>query len=155
MRNQVDAGCDVIKLFDSWAGIVPKNKIIEYIITPTRDILNNLQDLQVKKICFPKGIKDFENEFLQLNFDIYALDFYTDIGMADQIFSKFGKITQGNFDPAFLLANNYDIIRGEVDKIRAATRNIPHIFNLGHGVLPETPVKNMEFLVEYYRESFL
>jgi len=154
LKNQIAAGCDVIKIFDSWAGVVAEDKINSFIIDPTAEILENLKGEKAKKICFPKNIRKNLDKFCELDFDVLALDFNFDIKKAEDIYQKYGKITQGNMDPSFLLANDQNIIKNEIDKIRNATKNIPHIFNLGHGVLPQTPVKNMEFLVEYYRKSF-
>jgi len=150
LRNQVVAGCDIIKIFDSWAGILTPDQMKELVIEPYKIILAELKDVDAKKICFPRGIGSLYSEFCKLDFDIFALDYTADINIANKIANEYGKVTQGNLDPAILFANQ-EILGKELDKILEATKDIPHIFNLGHGIMPKTPIENVEFMVEKLR----
>ncbi len=151
LRNQAKAGCDIIKIFDSWAGILTKSQITNLVIEPTKNILDGLADINVTKICFPRGIGSSYQEFCNLNFDIYALDYTEDINIAQDIYHKYRKIPQGNLDPALLLLDDYQFAAQEITKILAVTQDIPAIFNLGHGILPETKITNVEKLVTQIR----
>ncbi len=151
LKNQIKAGCDVIKIFDSWAGILTNEQIKNLVIKPYKNILDSIKAEPAKKICFPRGIKENYHEFCKLNFDIYALDYTENINIAENLYKKYGKITQGNLDPAILQLNNLEKLGEEISIILTATKNIPHIFNLGHGIMPETPIKNVEFMLEKVR----
>ncbi len=118
-------------------------------------ILNELKKEPARKICFPRGIKSKYKDFCKLDFDIYALDYTEDINIAEKIYKNYGKITQGNLDPAILQVTNKQILAKEINKILTATKNIPHIFNLGHGIMPETPIENVEFMVDFIRNNNL
>lgn len=151
LQNQTEAGCDIIKIFDSWAGILTNNQIKDLVIEPYKKILNYLKNSKAKKICFPRGIKENYKEFCKLDFDIYALDYTENINIAKDIYKNFGKITQGNLDPAILQLKNLQLLEKEIEQILISTKNIPHIFNLGHGIMPETPIKNVEFMLNKVR----
>ena len=83
---------------------------------------------------------------------ICCLDYNTPIELANKIYDNYGKAIQGNLDPTILLANDYQILAKEVRHILSLTKNIPSIFNLGHGILPNTPIKNVENLIKIIRE---
>jgi Uroporphyrinogen-III decarboxylase len=123
------------------------------VIEPYKVILNELREVNAKKICFPRGIGDKYKEFCKLDFDIYALDYTSEISIAADIHKNYGKITQGNLDPAILYAKDKNVIAKEIDKILNATKEIPHIFNLGHGIMPETPIDNVEYMIDYIRKE--
>ena len=152
LKNQIKAGCDTVKIFDSWAGLLSEKQKDSLVIEPTKEILNNLKSENVKTICFPKGIGFKYEEFAKLEFDILALDYSFPIEKAEHIYDSYGKAIQGNMDPALLLSKDENVFLEEATKILKHTKNIPFIFNLGHGILPNTPIENVTKLVSKVRE---
>jgi len=153
LQNQIDAGCDTIQLFDSWVSVLSPYHIDNLVIEPTKEIVKQVKNNQAKIICFPRGISSYYDKFAkEIDFDIFALDYNTPIELAVKIYDNYGKAIQGNLDPTILLANDYQILSREVKHILSSTKNIPAIFNLGHGILPSTPIKNVENLMKIIRE---
>ena len=153
LKNQIKAGCDTLQIFDSWVGVLAPYQINSLVIEPTKDILSQVKTKNTNVICFPRGIGSFYKEYAQLKFDIFALDYNFPIEKASEIYHNYGKAIQGNLDPAILLLNDNKIILSEIKRIITATKDIPSIFNLGHGILPETPIKNVEKLVEVIKNN--
>ena len=152
LKNQIKAGCDIVKIFDSWAGVLSVSQIDELVIEPTKEILKEVKK-EIKKekiILFPRGINNLE-KFCKLDFDVIALDYSFDISQAKKLYENYGKITQGNLDPYLLAAADISKIEKEVLNILKETKDIPHIFNLGHGILPHTPIKNVEKVIKLIR----
>jgi uroporphyrinogen decarboxylase len=145
LKNQIAAGCNIIKIFDSWASALSHEQVNNLVIDPTKEILEKLNSIkkQEKIICFPRGINNLD-DFCKLDFDVIALDYSFDIKNAKNIYEKHGKTTQGNLDPFLLASNDQKSLETQVKHILEETKNIPHIFNLGHGILPHTPIKNVE-----------
>ena len=155
LKNQVKAGCDTIQIFDSWVGVLTPYQINPLVIEPTRDILTKLKNINSNIICFPRGIGCAYNEYAKLDFDILALDYNFPIEKAVEIYNKYGKAIQGNLDPAILLVNNINILQIEIDRIIKATKDVPAIFNLGHGILPQTPINNVHELVKIVKDHYI
>ena len=150
LSNQIKAGCDTVKIFDSWTGVLSQQQKEYLVIKPTEDILKELKkkNKETKIICFPKSIGFSYKDFAKLDFDILAIDYGFPIEKSQEIYREYNKAIQGNLDPAILLSKNQDKLLNEVDFILENTKNIPFIFNLGHGILPETPIDNVYKLVE-------
>lgn len=150
LKNQIKAGSDVVKIFDSWTGVLSEQQKRDLVITPTKEILDTLQEERktTKIICFPKGIGNEYKNFAKLDFDILALDYSFPIEKSQEIYQTYNKAIQGNLDPALLLVKDKNIFLEEADRILTHTKNIPFIFNLGHGILPNTPIENVSTLVE-------
>ena len=149
LKNQISAGSDLVKIFDSWAGILAEKQKLPLVIEPTKEILNKLKSYKSnsKIICFPKGIGSEYKKFAKLDFDILALDYSFPIEKSEEIYKQYNKAIQGNMDPSLLLVKDKTIFLDEVDRILTNTDNIPFIFNLGHGILPQTPIENVKTLV--------
>ena len=152
LSAQIDHGADAVKLFDSWAGVLSPSQFAKWVIKPTKDIVKalNLKHPTVKVIGFPKGAGhqyiDYANK---TGVDAVALDTNTVPSWAAKALEK-GIVIQGNLDPITL------IVGGETMLNEAATvienmKDRPHIFNLGHGILPETPPENVEYLSNFLR----
>ena len=146
IKNQIDAGATVIQIFDSWAGLLEKN-IPEYIYIPTLALVDYIKSLGVPVICFPRGIKDYKNFCEIVKPDAINIDYDVD---PKEIINKIQIPVQGGLDPKFLLADK-DILEKEVKKYLNIFKDHPYIFNLGHGILPETKVEAVERLVNVVR----
>ena len=146
IKNQIDAGATVIQIFDSWAGLLEKN-IPEYIYIPTLALVDYIKSLGVPVICFPRGIKDYKNFCEIVKPDAINIDY--DVN-PKEIINKIQIPVQGGLDPKFLIADK-DILEKEVKKYLNIFKDHPYIFNLGHGILPETKVEAVERLVNVVR----
>ena len=146
IKNQIDAGATVIQIFDSWAGLLEKN-IPEYIYIPTLELVDYIKSLGVPVICFPRGIKDYKNFCEIVKPDAVNIDY--DVS-PKEIINKIQIPVQGGLDPKFLLADK-DILEKEIKKYLNIFKDHPYIFNLGHGIQPETKVEAVERLVNVVR----
>ncbi len=146
IKNQVEAGAKVIQIFDSWAGLLD-DKIPEYIYIPTLNIVEYVKQLGVPVICFPRGIKDYKNFCEIVKPDAVNIDYDVD----PEIIIKEIKIpVQGGLDPKILLTDK-EVLKKEVEKYLHIFKDHPYIFNLGHGILPETKIEMVEDLIKIVR----
>ena len=146
VKNQIDAGATVIQIFDSWAGLLEKN-IPEYIYIPTLSLVDYIKSLGVPVICFPRGVKDYKNFCEIVKPDAVNIDYDVD---PKEIINTIQIPVQGGLDPKFLLADK-DILEKEIKKYLNIFKDHPYIFNLGHGIQPETKVEAVERLVNVVR----
>ena len=155
LQKQIDAGVDVIKLFDSWAGILPQDQYHKWVIEPNLKIVEKLKakNPNLPIICFPKGSGILYQDFAKnVNCDALAIDQQVDrIWAKETLFEKHGKILQGNLD-------NYLLAYGSENQVKLATKNIlndfkdiPFIFNLGHGILPQTKIDNVLAIFDVFK----
>lgn len=149
---QIEAGVDAVQLFDSWAGSLSPAQFRQWVIAPNRRIVAGVKvrHPDVPIIGFPKGagakLVDYAHE---VGADAIGLDETVDPRWADAALPKDLPV-QGNLDPLALIAGGETLDRA-VDAILEAFATRPHIFNLGHGILPDTPVENVERLVDRVR----
>lgn len=149
---QIEAGVDAVQLFDSWAGSLSPEQFRQWVIAPNRQIVAGVKARHpdVPIIGFPKGagakLVDYAE---QVGVDAIGLDETVDPRWADAALPATMPV-QGNLDPLALIAGGETLDRA-VDAILAAFATRPHIFNLGHGILPDTPVENVERLVDRVR----
>ena len=149
IKNQIDAGADVVQIFDSWAGLIPQKRIKDYCYMPNADIIKFCNKKNISNICFPKGIREnYEtfNKFVKP--DCISLDFDIDPVWARSKLSNV--ILQGGLDPKILLKSQKEIEEGATKYIQTF-KDIPYIFNLGHGLLPETDPDKVKELIKFYR----
>jgi uroporphyrinogen decarboxylase len=154
LSAQIEAGVDAVQLFDSWAGSLSPQQFRQWVIAPNARIVTALKarhpDTPI--IGFPKGagakLIDYARE---TGVDALGLDETLDPVWADRELPR-GLPVQGNLDPLALVAGGETLDRA-VDHILAALSGRPHIFNLGHGILPETAIENVERLVDRVRSS--
>ena len=146
IKNQVDAGAEVIQIFDSWAGLL-EDKIPEYIYIPTLNIVEYVKQLGVPVICFPRGIKDYKNFCEIVKPDAVNIDYGVD---PKKIVKEINIPVQGGMDPKILLTNK-EILKKESEKYLNIFKDHPYIFNLGHGILPETKIEMVEDLIKIVR----
>ncbi len=135
IKNQVDAGANIIQIFDSWAGLLD-DKLLDYIYKPTYNIVEYTKKLGVPVICFPRGIKNYKEFCKIVKPDMVNIDYDVD---PKKIVSELDLPIQGGLDPKILLTE-IDKVKQEVEKYLTIFKNHPYVFNLGHGILPETKI---------------
>ena len=153
LKRQADAGADALMLFDSWAEGLSVSLFRQLIIAPTRDLVKRLRELGVEQpiIGFPRGAGVMLPEYVDATgVSATGLDTAVVPSFADEALPK-GFPVQGHLDPLALVAGGARL-DAEVDAILAAYANRPHIFNLGHGILPETPIAHVEAALRRIRE---
>jgi len=146
--GQIDAGAEAVQLFDSWAGSLAPAQFERWVIEPTARIVERLRTEHpgVPIIGFPKGAGSKLRAYVdRTNVDCVGLDETVDPAWADRELPS-GLPVQGNLDPLALIAGG-EQMRQAVARIVDAFRDRPHVFNLGHGILPDTPIGNVEQLV--------
>jgi len=136
IENQVNAGADIVQIFDSWAGLIPNENLYDYCFEPNKRIVEFCKKIKVPVICFPKGIDKNYLQFAQIvNPDCLSLDYEIDPNWAEKNLK--GYCLQGGMDPKILFKNENEIFT-EIDRYLKIFKDSPYIFNLGHGLLPET-----------------
>ena len=146
IKNQIEAGAKVIQIFDSWAGLL-EDKIPEYIYIPTLNIVDYVKQLGVPVICFPRGIKDYKNFCEIVKPDAVNIDYDAN---PEKIIKEIKIPIQGGLDPKILLTDK-ETLKKEVEKYLYIFKDHPYIFNLGHGILPETKIEMVEDLIKIVR----
>jgi uroporphyrinogen decarboxylase len=149
--QQVNAGADVIQIFDSWAGALSVGDYREYVLPITTKLVKAVQALGVPVIYFGVDTASLLPTMRELNADVIGLDWRVplDAGWAALNHSC---AVQGNLDPIALFAPE-DVLRRRVQEVlTAANGRAGHIFNLGHGIVPGTPVANVQRVVEWVKE---
>ncbi len=143
IKNQIENGANIIQIFDSWAGLLEERDYPNYIYTPTLNLVNYVKSLNVPVICFPREIKNYK-EFCQIvKPDAINIDYNVDPLMI----SKNIQIpVQGGLDPKILLTDK-DNLKKQTLKYLDIFKDHPYVFNLGHGILPETNPEMVEYLV--------
>ena len=150
VENQVNAGADVIQIFDSWAGLIPQKDLSNYCYIPNLKIVDFCKEKKIPVICFPKGINKNYKEFNSVvKPDGINLDHDVDPSWAKKNLPNV--VLQGGLDPKVLLSNNEEFLR-IAKKYLEIFKGLPYIFNLGHGLLPETDPDKVNRLVKFYRE---
>ena len=153
--GQLRAGADAVQLFDSWASGLPQHTFVRWVVEPTRKIVAAVRMAvpQARIIGFPRAatLKGYELYATQTGVDAISLDTAAPMDWAVEVLGPH-VVLQGNLDPIALVAGGQALTEG-VDHILEATRGSPFIFNLGHGILPETPIEHVEELVRLVRSG--
>ena len=150
IENQMNAGADVIQIFDSWAGLIAQDDLPNYCYNPNLKLVDFCKEKKIPVICFPKGINVNYKEFNNIvKPDGINLDYNVDPIWAKQNLSNV--VLQGGLDPKVLLLNNKEIFSATKNYLDIF-KGLPYIFNLGHGLLPETDPDKVSKLIEFYRE---
>ena len=147
LAAQIEAGADVVQLFDSWIGCLAPQDFKEFVLPHVQSIIQHLKKYQAPVIYFGTGTAGLLHLMKLSGAEVIGADWRIPLGEA---WKKIGQnlAIQGNLDPAVLLAPR-PIIRRHVLKILDEAQGRPgHIFNLGHGILPETPRDNARYVVE-------
>ncbi len=152
LNAQIEAGAEAVQLFDSWAGILSESQFARWVSAPTRAIVERLKQAwpQVPVIGFPRGAGQmYLNYRKQTGVDVLSLDSTVSLDWAVRVLQPLGPV-QGNLDPRLLVSGG-QALEAETRRIVNTLSVGPFVFNLGHGVLPETPVENVAALVEMVR----
>ena len=145
LQEQLRSGAEALQLFDSWAGVLPPDERARWSTAPLKRIVDALRG-QAPVLCFPRGIGAAYAAFAtEVRPDGLSLDTTVDPAWAAAAIDP-GVCLQGNLDPALLVTGGDAMLAG-AEAIRAALRERPHVFNLGHGVLPQTPPDHVAALV--------
>ncbi len=150
LNAKIRAGCDAVQIFDTWAGILSPGDLEEFSLQYIRYICDRLETGGAPVIVFAKGLNSVV-PLADLKCDVIGIDWTQDIG---EVRAGIGhsKAIQGNLDPCVLFAPK-EKIRQETEQILASYGSgSGHIFNLGHGILPTTPVENARLLVNSVKE---
>jgi len=151
VNKQIEAGANVIQLFDSWAGLLPKNELPNYCYIPTLKVVEHIKSKKIPIICFPKGIgKNYVDFCLMVKPDCISIDYEVDPKWIKEKLN--GIPIQGGLDPKILLESK-EKIKKSTENYLNIFKDYPYIFNLGHGVLPETKPETIEYLIKIVREK--
>jgi uroporphyrinogen decarboxylase len=153
LSMQVEAGADVLQIFDTWAGSLPPREFEAWVVAPTRRIVTEVRAKhpQVPIIGFPRGAgQKIERYVAETGVRGVGCDTGMDVTHIRALAGARDVVVQGNLDPIALVAGGQELER-QVDAILRGLAGVPRIFNLGHGILPETPVENVARLVELVR----
>ncbi len=152
LLGQIDHGAQVLQLFDSWAGVLPEAEFHRWVIEPTKILVSRLKAARpgIKIIGFPKGAGVLTEAYaLETGVDGVSLDSSESLSWAVKTLSPRFTL-QGNLDPILLVTGGKALERA-VDQILETTKGVPFIFNLGHGIVPETPPENVKALMDRIR----
>ena len=146
-RQQVEAGADVIQVFDSWAGALSVADYRQFVLGPTTELIRRVQRMGVPVIYFGVDTASLLPSMKDTGADVLGLDWRTPLDEARQTLGP-NVAVQGNLDPITLFARR-DVLDVRVAEILAQNNRQPgHIFNLGHGIVPGTPVEHVQHVVE-------
>jgi len=152
--GQVRAGANMLQLFDTWAGLLPEAEYHEYGLRHAASVLHEVrrQAPDIPLLYFPKGVRSYDG-FDGLQAHGFGIDWGTSLERAAREVPH-GLALQGNLDPAVLLTNPQEIRRRTQAMIASVPASRPYVVNLGHGILPHTPVENARAFVAAAREPF-
>jgi uroporphyrinogen decarboxylase len=153
LARQIEAGADAVQIFDSWASGLPEAMFERWVIAPTKKIVAKLRTIHPKALVigFPRAatLRGYERYARETGVDAVSLDTAVPMVWAAETLNV---AIQGNLDPIALIAGGR-ALHESVGAILQAGRGVPFIFNLGHGILPETPIAHVEDLVARVRAA--
>jgi uroporphyrinogen decarboxylase len=153
MRAQVEAGAQAIQIFDSWAGALGRNDYREFAMPHTRSIFERLRDTGVPLIHFAVGASAILEDIAEAGGDVIGLDWRQPL---DEAWARLpDRAVQGNLDPALLLGPRNRLFAAADDVLDRARGRAGHIFNLGHGILPPTPLAHVQELAKHVHAKSL
>jgi uroporphyrinogen decarboxylase len=148
IKNQIENGAEIIQIFDSWAGLLDEKDLPNFVFIPTLNLVEYVRTLNVPVICFPKGIKNYKNFCEIVKPDVICIDYDID---PIKISKEIDIPIQGGLDPKVLLTDKENL-KKNIIKYLDIFKDHPYIFNLGHGVLPDTDPNMMEYLVKTVKD---
>ena len=149
--KQIEAGANIIQIFDSWAGLLPKKELPNYCYIPTLKIVEHIKSKNIPVICFPKGIGKNYLEFCSIvKPDCISIDYEIE---PRWIKKKLKDVPiQGGLDPKILLGDKNNI-KKNTEKYIDIFKDYPYIFNLGHGILPEIKPETIKYIIQLVRDK--
>jgi uroporphyrinogen decarboxylase len=154
LAGQIQAGAEAVMLFDSWAGILPPSQFHRHVVQPTKTVRAALRARHpnVPVIGFPRLAGLLIGDYAAATcVDGVGLDTAMDPGLASRVIPP-GVALQGNLDPLALVAGG-QALQSETTAVLSALQGLPAIFNLGHGIVPQTPPEHVAALVEQVRAA--
>lgn len=149
--KQIDAGANIIQIFDSWAGLLPKKELPNYCYIPILKIVEHIKSKNIPVICFPKGIGESYIDFCStVKPDCISIDYEIDPQWIKEKLK--GIPIQGGLDPKILLGEKEEI-KKNTERYLSTFKDYPYIFNLGHGVLPEIKPEIIEYIIQLVRDN--
>ena len=148
IKHQIENGAQIIQIFDSWAGLLNEKDLQNYIYKPTLNLVEYIKSFNIPVICFPRNIKNYKNYCNIVNPSVICIDYNTD---PKEISKDIEIPVQGGMDPKVLLTDKENL-KKEAKKYLDIFNDHPYIFNLGHGVLPETDPQMMDYLVKMVKD---
>ena len=143
---QVEAGADIIQIFDSWAGLIEEEDLEDYCYNPNKSLISFCKENNIPSICFPKGLKsNYKNFIEKVKPNAISIDYEVDPLWAKNNLNNI--CIQGGMSPKLLLKSEKQALE-ETDRYLEIFKNIPYIFNLGHGILPGTNPEVIKKIVD-------
>ena len=146
--QQIKSGATVIQIFDSWAGLLEEKDLPNYVYIPTLNLVDYVKSLNVPVICFPRGVKNYKNycdivkpDAVNIDYDVNPVSICKEINIP----------VQGGLDPKILLTDKENL-KKEARRYLDVFKDHPYIFNLGHGVLPQTDPNMVDYLVKMVKD---
>jgi uroporphyrinogen decarboxylase len=146
--QQIKSGATVIQIFDSWAGLLEEKDLPNYVYVPTLNLVDYVKSLNVPVICFPRGVKNYKNycdivkpSAVNIDYNVNPISICKEINIP----------VQGGLDPKVLLTDKENL-KKQALKYLDIFKDHPYIFNLGHGVLPETKPDMVDYLVKMVKD---
>ena len=143
IKNQIEAGATIIQIFDSWAGLIDKD-FEKYLYEPTTSLVEYTKNLGVSVICFPRNIKNYKTYCDTIKPDAINIDYNVNL---QNILKDLKIPIQGGMNPEILLTDK-ETLKNETKKYLDIFKDHPYIFNLGHGILPNTDPNMVDYLVK-------
>ena len=147
IKNQVNAGATLIQIFDSWAGLITDD-FDKFLYNPTISIVEYTKQLGVPVVCFPRGISNYSEFCKIVNPDMVNIDYNVD---PKELIKNIEIPIQGGLDPKILLTDKENL-RNKTTYYLEIFKNHPYVFNLGHGILPQTEIEMVKELVKIVRD---
>ncbi len=148
IKQQIKNGATVIQIFDSWAGLLEEKDLPNYVYIPTLNLVDYVKSLNIPVICFPRGVKNYKNYCDIVKPDAVNIDY--DVNPTS-ICKEINIPIQGGLDPKVLLTDKENL-KKEAKRYLDIFKDHPYIFNLGHGVLPETDPNMVDYLVKMVKD---
>ena len=150
LRAQIEAGAAAVQLFDTWAGELSREEYDAFALPATQQVIRELDATHAPVILYSKGTSHVLRSLAASGADVISVDWHVDLAEACRELGP-DVALQGNVDPRLLLTRP-DIVAEAARAALAKTRGAGHILNLGHGILPSTPVENAQALVRAAHE---
>jgi len=148
IEHQIKNGATVIQIFDSWAGLLNEKDLPNYVYIPTLNLVDYVKSLNIPVICFPRGIKNYKSYCEIVKPDAINIDYNVN---PTSICKEINIPVQGGLDPKVLLTDTNNL-KKQTLRYLETFKDHPYIFNLGHGVLPETNPDMVDYLVKMVKD---
>lgn len=152
LSAKIEAGCNAVQIFDTWGGILSQKDFLEFSLPYVQKIIAQLKRKDEPVIFFAKGVHHNINKMADIGADVLGLDWTMNLG---EVRNKVGHrvALQGNLDPTVLYANKNYIKQEVISVLESYGKGSGHIFNLGHGVLPDVDPENVKALVQFVKDE--